>query len=299
MKKKSLKEKKSIFVIVIGTILTVYALTFVVLFLWGFTTSLKNDIQYYFNPVGLPDGMPWEWEWSNYPAVFENFYLILVDEKGNKLKYTIEYQLMNTLLYAIVGAFIKAIVPCLVAYVAQKWDNMFSKLLYTTVIVTMIIPIIGSNASMLVLMKGLQLYDSFIGVYIMQASYTGFYFLVYYGVFKGMAKEYSEAATIDGANEYRVLFSIMFPLVKATFSTVFLIMFIELWNDYQTPLLWLPMHPTIAYGVFDMSRNTSNDLSSDPMRMACCMIMVLPILILFIAFRNKIMGNLTMGGVKE
>ena len=299
MKTSKLRERKSIFVIVIGVVLALYALTFIVLFLWGLSTSLKSDINYYFDSTGLPDGWPWEWEWNNYPVVFKNFYLIIVDAIGNKLKYTIEYQLMYSLMYAVVGAFIKALIPCLVAYIAQKWDNLFSKILYTCVIITMIIPIIGSNASMMVIMKNLRLYDSFVGVYLMQASFTGFYFLVYYGVFKGMAREYSEAATIDGANEYRVLLSIMLPLVKATFATVFLIMFIELWNDYQTPLLWLPTHPTLAYGVYDMGRNTSNVLSSDPMRMACCMIMVLPILALFIAFRNKIMGNLTMGGVKE
>ena len=299
MEKNKLVNKKSVFIIAIGVILTILAVTFVILFLWGVFTSLKSRSDFRVNMIGLPKGWFWEWEWENYPYVLENFFLILVDSEGNKLKFTIEFQLLYTLLYAVVGALLKALVPCLVAYVAQKWDNLCSKVIYTAVIVTMIVPIIGSNASMMVLMKQLRLYDTFVGIWLMQASFTGFYFLVYYGVFKGMAKEYSEAATIDGANEYTVLFSIMLPLVKSTFATVFLIMFIELWNDYQTPLLWLPMHPTLAYGVFNMSRSTENGLSSKPMRMTCCMITALPILILFIAFRNQIMGNLTMGGVKE
>lgn len=292
-------DKKSVFIIAVGVLLTVYALTFLLLFLWGVSTSLKSRSDFRADMIGLPQGWPWEWEWANYPYVFNNFYLLLMDNEGNRLKITIDLQIMYTLMYSVVGAFIKALIPCLVAYVAQKWNNLCSKLIYTAVIVTMIVPIIGSNASMMVLMKQLRLYDTFFGVYLMQASFTGFYFLVYYGVFKGMAREYAEAAVIDGANEYRVLFSIMLPLVKSTFATVFLIMFIELWNDYQTPLLWLPMHPTLAYGVFNMSRSTENELSSKPMRMASCMITALPILILFIAFRNQIMGNLTMGGVKE
>ncbi|MBQ8374028.1 MAG: carbohydrate ABC transporter permease [Clostridia bacterium] len=298
-KNASLKDKKSVFIILIGILLAIYALTFIALFAWGVFTSLKDRSDFYVNKVWLPNGWPWEWEWGNYPYVLENFFVLLVDEQGNKYKYGIDFQVMYTLIYAIGGAFLQAIVPCLVAYVAQKWDNLFSKILYTAVIVTMIIPIIGSNASMMVLMKQLGLYDNFFGVYLMQSSFTGFYFLTYYGVFKGMAKEYSEAAVIDGANEYRVLFSIMLPLIKSTFATIFLIKFIELWNDYQTPLLWLPMHPTLAFGVYNMSLSTEQGLSSTPMRLACCMITALPILALFIAFRNQIMGNLTMGGVKE
>ena len=296
---KAFKEKKGAFVITIGVILAIYALTFILLFFWGVSTSLKSRSDFYTNKVWLPKGMPWEWEWKNYPYVFANFHLILMDDIGNKLKFTIDFQITYTLIYAFGSAFLRAFVPCIIAYVTQKWDNLCSKLIYTAVIITMIVPIVGSSASLMVIMKQLRLYDTFLGVFIMQASFTGFYYLMYYGVFKGLAKEYSEAATIDGANEYRVLFSIMLPLIKSTFATVFLIMFIAAWNDYQTPLLWLPMHPTLAYGVFEMSRSTENGLSSTPMRLTCCMITALPVLALFIAFRNQIMGNLTMGGVKE
>jgi ABC-type maltose transport system permease subunit len=61
----------------------------------------------------------------------------------------------------------------------------------------------------------------------------------------------------------------------------------------------MPTHPTLAYGVFQMSQSTDNTLSNDPARLASCMVLAIPILVLFIAFRNKIMGNVSMGGVKE
>ena len=299
MKKNKSLNKKRAFIIGIGILLVIYALTFLILFTWGLSTSLKSESQFLKDEIGFPKGWPWEWEWMNYVTAF-NTPVDILDSNDNMLRITMGYQIMYTLLYAVVGALLRALIPCLVAYVAQKWDNLCSKILYTSVIVTMIIPIIGSNASMMVLMKQLRLYDTFFGVYLMQASYTGFYFLVYYGVFKGMAKEYSEAAIVDGANEYRVLFSIMLPLVKSTFATVFLIMFIEMWNDYQMPLLWLPTYPTLAYAVYTLTQpGGNNKLSTETMRLTFCMITALPILVLFIAFRNQIMGNLTMGGVKE
>ena len=91
----------------------------------------------------------------------------------------------------------------------------------------------------------------------------------------------------------------MIPMVLPTCSTIFLIFFIQDWNDYQTALIYMPSHPTLAYGVYSMSMSNKNGLSSEPMRLASCVIMATPILVLFIAFRNKIMGNVTMGGVKE
>ena len=84
-----------------------------------------------------------------------------------------------------------------------------------------------------------------------------------------------------------------------TCNTIMLIKFIEFWNDYQTPVLFMPTHPTLAYGVFTMSHSTDQKLSNDPARLASCMILAIPLLILFIAFRNKILGNVSMGGVKE
>ena len=163
----------------------------------------------------------------------------------------------------------------------------------------MIIPIVGNIPANLLLLKDLGIYDSFFGALAMKFNFMGMYFLVFHAAFKSLAKEYAEAAMIDGASELRIMSVIILPLVKSALYTVFLIRFIEFWNDYQMALLYLPSHPTLAYGVFYMSKSSKNSLSAEPLRMAACMVVVLPILVLFIALRNKIMGNLTMGGVKE
>jgi ABC-type glycerol-3-phosphate transport system permease component len=91
----------------------------------------------------------------------------------------------------------------------------------------------------------------------------------------------------------------MLPLVANVFSTIMLINFIGLWNDYQTPLLFLPSHPTLAYGIYELSNSYLQGLNNVPMRMAGCIVMVLPILALFLAFKNKLMNNVSMGGIKE
>ena len=64
-------------------------------------------------------------------------------------------------------------------------------------------------------------------------------------------------------------------------------------------LLYMPTHPTLAYGVYYMSISNMNGLSSAPMRMVACVILALPITTVFVVFKDKVMGNVTMGGVKE
>lgn len=97
----------------------------------------------------------------------------------------------------------------------------------------------------------------------------------------------------------RIFLQMMLPLVRTTFLLIFLLQFIGLWNDYQTPLLYLPNNPTIAQGLYSFNFSTSNEYSTVPAKVAGAMFVLLPILIVFMIFKNKLMSSLTLGGEKE
>ena len=62
-------------------------------------------------------------------------------------------------------------------------------------------------------------------------------------------------------------------MAKKLFFTIMLIQFIANWNDYfQTPLLYLPSHPTLAVGLFNFQGSTVNDISSTPLKLAALMV---------------------------
>ena len=149
--------------------------------------------------------------------------------------------------------------------------------------------------------KNLGLYDSVWGLWIMKANFLGMYFLVFYNIYKNMPMAYTEAACIDGAGNLSVLLRIILPLSRNTFFTVMLINFITFWNDYQTPLLYLPTHPTLSYGVYLVAIDPPSGikLSDVPHSVSACMMLALPILIVFVIFKDKIMGNISLGGIKE
>ena len=109
---------------------------------------------------------------------------------------------------------------------------------------------------------------------------------------------YAEAAFIDGASHFTVFFRIMLPLVKTTFAALMLLSFISFWNDYYTPMIYLPSMPTLSYGLYYYSHSSGQGQSLIPMQLAACMIASFPIMILFLALRKRLMGSLTLGGLK-
>lgn len=125
---------------------------------------------------------------------------------------------------------------------------------------------------------------------------------VLFGVFRdvqGMPKDFSEAAYIDGASNLQVMLRIAFPLVRNTFLTVMLIKFVEFWNDYTVTITYMPSFPTVAFGLYEYSMSAKPAINNTPMRLAGCYVLIVPVLIVFLIFRNRLMSNISMGGVKE
>jgi ABC-type glycerol-3-phosphate transport system permease component len=280
-------------------LLLLYTISILILIMWAIFASLKTINEFRSNAMLPPISAPWSWAWDNYSTVINTFYVDANTYDGFPVKVYLGKQILNTILFAGVGSFVSTFVPCITAYATSKFNYKFSKVIYSTVIITMILPIVGAYPSELVILNKLGIYNRIWGNWIQRANFLGLYYLVFHATFRGISKEYSESAYVDGASEFRVMLSVILPLIKIVFFTIMLIKFIEAWNDYQTPLLYLPSYPTLAYGMYDLGKSNRNELSFVPMRMAACIMMITPIIILFVIFRDKMIGNLSMGGIKE
>ncbi len=298
-----IKRKFSIFNSIVMSILIVNAFILFFALYWMICMSLKSETEIDTNFFGLPD----EWLFSNLIKAFKSFQCSIPTADDNVgLFPTMHWDiglypgiLINTLLYTVGGAICSTIVPCLVSYTVAKFDYKFSKFLYVLVIITMILPIVGSFPAMVKVMYSLNIYNTILGGWIQKCNFLGMYFLIFYASFKSIPNDYMEAAYIDGANEWKVLFRIILPLVRPIFLTICIIHFIDIWNDYQTVLLYLPSYPTISMAVYKQVIIGGIPAMSPPQfRMAACMIMVVPTVTLFIIFREKLMGNLSLGGLK-
>lgn len=211
-------------------------------------------------------------------------------------------------LYAGGCAFVSTFIPCITAYACARFKYKFSRFMHTLVVVVMMIPIVGSLPSEMALAQALGVYNEIWGLWIMKANFLGLYFLMFYDVSKALPASFSEAAKIDGANNFQIFFKISMPLIRNTFFTVLLIRFIGFWNDYQTPMVFMPSFPTVALGLNSLvSKAGDNNLGEAqggfrlediPSKMAAVVLAATPVCILFAIFQKRLLGNLTMGGVK-
>lgn len=293
--KKDEHRKADVFSTILCIVLIAYILSLIIPFLWAILTSFKGRGDYMRNPLGFPK----KWLFKNYLTALEKYTV-----PGPRMTTIyIETMLFNTIVYAVGGALLQAASGCVVAYCCAKFSKFKISAVYVAVVViTMGLPIIGNKPSELEMMINLGLYDNVFGALVLKLNFLGVYFLVFHAAFKAIPNDYTEAAYIDGAGNFTVFFRLMLPFVSKTFMTVTLIYFINLWNDYQIPLLYLPTNPTLAYGLYYYSVGGGQydpKISSTPMKMAGCMILFIPIFTLFCIFQKHLLGNIMMGGVKE
>lgn len=287
---------------VLFVVLTLYVLSFLWFLFNGIMTTLKEPLfEFTLNRTGLPSYLYFQ----NYATVFQFFAIKGVPSDSEKVV-TFVQMLGNSVIYAVGNAVIRSCVLFIVAYAAARFKFFIGKVIYTIVIVGMILPVVGAQPSMLAVAYKLGLYDSQIGVYIQKAHFLGLHFLILHATLASFPKDYDEAAQIDGASNLSVMFRIMWPLSMTTFATILLLNFITEWNDYTTPLLFLPSSPTISLGLRkfeagDVAKleGASVDTTLPPIKMAACFISAMPTLLLFIIFHDRLLTNLSVGGVKE
>ena len=265
------------------------ALTYITMLLWAAFASVKDAWEYDDSALAFPQ----IFEFANYARAF-TAYSVKLD--NDRVVGTMEI-IVNTILYAGGCAFLGTLVPCLTAYVVSKYKFRVLKIYYITVVVCLSIPIIGGAASQIQIAYALNMYDTIWGIWLMRGYFIGSYFLIFYSAFTVIPDSFTEAAKIDGAGNFAVLFKIMLPLMSKTFTTVLLILFVQYWNEYETPLMFTPSVPTLAVGLYKFGISSEN--SAIPVRLAGSMILFIPIFILYIFLQDKLMGNISMGGVKE
>lgn len=275
---------------IIFLIFLLYALSLLVPLFWLLINSLQDRTIYELNQMyGKAFALPTSLHWDNYVYAFtqlsyndSNIFVMFF----NSIWYTAAFTLGGVLMSAFTG------------YALSKYKFGARGLIYGIIIFTMTIPTVGTTGAMFNLVYNiLNLYDSPLYVVLKHLCGTGLNFLVMYGFFKNVSWSYAEAAFMDGAGHGRIFFSIMLPQTIPVISTLCIISGITAWNDYMDVLMYLPSFPTIASGMYGVSRTLPRQGYST-VYFAALVISLLPILIVFSCFSNVIMKNFAVGGLK-
>ena len=279
---------------VVFAIFIVYALSLILPFFFLFNNSLKGAAEYVNDVVSgdiysLPDKMLFR----NYIDVFSE--MKISDSWGNDI--TFLQMSFNSIWYTVVIVFGGLAASTMVAYCLAKYKFKIRGLLYGIAIVSMTIPIIGTTGAMYELTYDLNIYNTPMYPILTSFGGFGFNFLIMYGFFNSISWSYAEAVFIDGGSHFTAFFRIMLPQVLPAIVTLSIMSFIGAWNDYTTPMLFLPDYPTLASGIYSVQIHLKRT-GNYPQYFSALFISILPILIIFIVFSDTIMQNFTVGGLK-
>ncbi len=126
---------------------------------------------------------------------------------------------------------------------------------------------------------------------------AAFYIFLLRQFFKGLPKELTESAIIDGANHFQIFLKIMLPLSKPALLTVALFTFMGTWNDYFGPLIFLsnPDHWTLALGLRAFQTQYGGQYN---LMMAASILIMLPTLIIFFFAQKSFIEGIKFTGIK-
>ncbi len=285
------KERNNLGPIVWTIILGVYSATLILPLIWAVISSFKGVSDFSMHPFDLP----MVWRFKNYGEAFTDLYVIIQTANGGSRRVLLLEMFAYSLYYAGVLGFVAEISRAGCAYCCAKFRHLGEmRFLHAFTVALMVISLPGSLAASINLRKALGMYNSIFGETFLSIGFTGAHFLYFYAAFKGVSTGYMEAARIDGAGEYKIFLTIMLPLIRNTFFALYLLIFIQQWNNYEISLVYWPSYPVVAYGLFKFRGNSF----SVPAQLAGCSLVILPTLTLFIIFRKKLIGNLAIGGIK-
>lgn len=277
--------QKILFGVAFAIIFT-YCLTLLISFAWLIMSSFKDAMEYA-DINNSAFAFPKVW-------MFENWLLVpqyLVVEGTNYLG-----MLINSLWYTVGSTTLSILCITMMSYCLVKYDFKLKGVISMTIIVTMIIPIIGALPATYKMYYSLHIADSPL-ILIASTGGMGFNSIIMQGFFRGISNSYAEAARIDGAGHHVIFWKIILPQALGPVLSLWILAAIGKWNDYSSPILFLPHYPTLSSGLYQYESSMTRLLNM-PVYFAGVILSALPVLALFILFQDTIMNNVTAGGLK-
>ncbi|MCR5403163.1 MAG: carbohydrate ABC transporter permease [Butyrivibrio sp.] len=206
--------------------------------------------------------------------------------------------LVNTLIFTVITTAIMLVIVVLSAFAFSRLSFPGKNLLFGIFLSLMMIPnelVIITNY---VTITDLHMRNSFPGL-ILPSVMAVFYIYLLKENFEQIPDELYKAAKVDGTSDLRYLWRVMIPISKPTIITIVILKVIECWNSYVWPRLITDdaAYFLVSNGIQEIRENGFGR-ENIPAMMAAVVSVSLPLIILFLIFRKKIMDGVARGGTK-
>lgn len=263
-------------------LLTLWAMIVLFPFYWMLLTSVKSYSAY--NSEYIPQFFTLSPTLHNYADAFTAVPLA-------------DY-FLNTLVFALVTTGLMLAVTVLAAFAFARLNFRGKDLAFTIFLSLMMIPNELVVITNFVTVTNLDLRNTFAGL-ILPSVTSVFYIYLLRENFAQIPDELYYAAKVDGTSDFKYLWKVMIPMCKPTIVTITILKVIECWNSYVWPRLITddPNYFLVSVGIQEIRENGFGR-ENIPAMMAAVVVVSVPLIVLFLVFRRKIMAGVARGGTK-
>ena len=279
-KTKSKSKHDLIKKVVLYVILILIAVIMAVPFIWMLSASIKSDREVFqMDPFVLIPKNP---KWSNYAKIWTKIPMLTF--------------VKNTVVLTIIVTFLQLFTSSFAAYAFAKLRFKFRNGLFLAYIATIAMPWQVYMVPQFLMRRSFGLNDKLLAMICLQA-FSAFGVFMMKQFYEGIPNELSEAARIDGMTEYQIYSHIMLPLSKPALSTLTIFTFVNTWNDYLGPLIYLKSESkkTIQLGLKMFISQYSSDYG---LIMAGSVLSLIPVIIVFMCLQKYFVEGVASTGLK-
>ncbi|MCD7724654.1 MAG: carbohydrate ABC transporter permease [Clostridiales bacterium] len=281
MKKSETNRKKCVHILVYA-LLIIWAVIVLFPFYWMLLTSVKSYSAY--NAERIPQFFVLSPTLGNYVDAFTAVPL------GRYL--------LNTLIFTMATTAVMMVVSTLAAFAFARLRFRGKNLVFTLILALMMIPnelVVITNFATI---TNLNLRNTFGGLILPSVS-SVFYIYLLKENFQQVPDSLYYAAKVDGTSDLRYLLRVLVPICKPTLITIGILKIIECWNAYVWPRLITDdeRYFLVSNGIQEIRENGFGR-ENIPAMMAAVVVISVPLILLFLLFRDKIMTGVSKGGIK-
>lgn len=267
---------------VVFLLFTVYSVFLLYMLIWTLISSLNVHNDFIVNSLKLPK----TWHPKNYIRAFD----ILTANDNSYIQ-----MIYNSLWLTFGRVIISTAAQIMMGYAMSK-PFTGRKNFIKVFIILLMIPVYGSASAGLRMIHNMGMYDSPL-IILKSFSAFGQMTLIIMTYFIGLSPSYGEAAEMDGAGQWTCFVKVYLPMAMPMVSSIFVLGMLSGWNDYTTPIYYLPSYPTVASGLYVYEKVARFNMNR-PVYFAGVIMCAIPPIIIFAIFRDKIMSSFTFGGLK-
>ena len=205
---------------------------------------------------------------------------------------------VNTIVFTLITTAVMLVVTLLAAFAFARLEFKGKNLAFTLLLALMMIPSELVVITNFVTITGADLRNTFTGL-ILPSVASVFYIYLLKENFAQIPDELYYAAKVDGTSDMKYLLKVMVPICKPTIITITILKVIECWNSYVWPRLITddPNFFLVSNGIQEIRENGFGR-ENIPAMMAAVVVISVPLVVLFLIFRKKIMAGVARGGTK-